>query len=433
MLSSFLDVANAQEHPNTAASTANRVEELEAMLRKIILEIELLKEQQKKEKEIIEKQNKEISGLEEQVDALEQSGLADDESLQNKFRFGGYGEMHANFNLDTDEDLFDIHRFVFYLGYDFNDWIRFHSEIELEHAFVSDDSGGELSLEQAYIELLLNDAVNFEVGRILTPMGIINRKHEPTSFNGVERPSYAKYIIPTTWSSDGIGISGSLAPWWEYKAYIVGGLDGPQFNAIDGIRKGRIKERSSLNDPAVTGRFDFYPLLKSSQELDQMLRLGLSYYFGGLDNGNNGENPGIDGDIQIYSADVEYSKQRIDVRGEIAYENIDGAEDIGNGTASAIFGWYLETAYHFLPDGFKQGRWKRADAVAFVRYDDFDTQYKMPTGVPKNPAGDRKEWTLGLGFYPISNLVFKADYQIRKNASDKDPGDLFNLGVGWQF
>jgi len=57
----------------------------------------------------------------------------------------------------------------------------------------------------------------------------------------------------------------------------------------------------------------------------------------------------------------------------------------------------------------------------------------MPSGVPKNPAGDRKELTLGIGFYPISNLVFKVDYQIRKNSSDKDPGDLFNLGVGWQF
>jgi len=430
---SLIDVANAQEQTNVATSTDKRVEELETMLKQILLEIELLKGQQKKGKQLLEKQNKELSGLEKQVEAIEQSDLADDESLQNKFRFGGYGEMHANFNLDTDEDIFDIHRLVFYLGYDFSDWIRFHSEIELEHAFVSDDSGGELGLEQAYIELLLNDAVNVEVGRILTPMGIINRKHEPTSFNGVERPAYAKYIIPTTWSSDGIGVLGSLAPWLGYEAYIVGGLDGSRFNALDGIRKGRIKERSSLNQPALTGRFDFYPLLKSNQKLDQMLRLGLSYYFGGLNNGNDGKNPGIDGDIQIYSADVEYSKQGFDIRGEIAYENIDGAETIGNGTASAIFGWYLETAYHFLPDGFKQGRWKSADAVAFVRYDDFDTQYKMPSGIPKNPAGDRKELTIGFGFYPISNLVFKADYQIRKNESDQDPGDLFNLGVGWQF
>jgi len=325
ILPSVVDVAKAQEHPHAATSTANRVEELETMVRQILLEIELLKKQQKKETQLLEKQNNDLSGLEEQVEALELSGLADDEYLQNKFRFGGYGEMHANFNLDTDEDIFDIHRFVLYLGYDFNDWIRFNSEIELEHAFVSDDSGGELGLEQAYIELLLNDAVNVEVGRILTPMGIINRKHEPISFNGVERPSYAKYVIPTTWSSDGIGILGSLTPWWRYKAYIVGGLDGSQFNAIDGIRKGRIKERSSLNQPAVTGRFDFFPLLKSTQKLDQILRLGLSYYFGGLDNGNNGNNPGIDGDIQIYSADVEYSKHRFDVRGEIAYEIIDGA------------------------------------------------------------------------------------------------------------
>jgi len=68
-----------------------------------------------------------------------------------------------------------------------------------------------------------------------------------------------------------------------------------------------------------------------------------------------------------------------------------------------------------------------------VRYDDYDTQYKMPSGVPENPAGDRYEWTMGLSFYPIPNFVIKADYQIREDGTDEDLDDLFNLGIGWQF
>ena len=52
----------------------------------------------------------------------------------------------------------------------------------------------------------------------------------------------------------------------------------------------------------------------------------------------------------------------------------------------------------------------------------------MPSGVAKDPAGDRSEITLGLNFYPIPNVVIKADYQVRDGLSN-----LFNLGIGWEF
>ena len=39
---------------------------------------------------------------------------------------------------------------------------------------------------------------------MLIPMGITNEYHEPTLFNGVERPSIASVIIPTTWREIGV-------------------------------------------------------------------------------------------------------------------------------------------------------------------------------------------------------------------------------------
>ena len=119
----------------------------------------------------------------------------------------------------------------------------------------------------------------------------------------MERPSFAKYIVPSTWSSDGIGFFGSLAPTLKYETYVVGGLDGSAFTAKNGIRSGRIKERQSLSDPAITGRLDFYPLAQRTIGYGQRLRLGLSAYLGGVDNCNQDKNPGIDGDIVIYSGD----------------------------------------------------------------------------------------------------------------------------------
>ncbi|MCP4709978.1 MAG: hypothetical protein GY869_15245, partial [Planctomycetes bacterium] len=275
------------------------------------------------------------------IDDLKNSQALDQSSWVNKFTFGGYGEMHANFGEAQTKDVFDIHRMVLYVGYDFSDWIKFHSETEIEHAYVSDDSGGELSLEQAYVDFHLSDSFNIRAGRVLTPLGIINKKHEPPYFNGVERPSFSKYVIPTTWASDGAGIFGNLCSSLQYEAYVVGGLDGSEFTA-NGIRDGRIKERPSLHEPAVTGRLDYFPLTDLAPNSNQDLRFGVSAYWGGLDNGNNGSDPDINGDIHIYSADFEYSVAKWDFRGVIADTQISDARATGIATgenlAREIFG-----------------------------------------------------------------------------------------------
>ncbi len=414
-----------------------KIEQLERMLEELAEQVKDLKEERTAERTAVMDNQETLTRLTSQVDELEDdlsdSWALDSDSWVNKFTIGGYADVHANFGEGDTADQFDIHRLVLFLGYDFNDWIKFSSETEIEHGFVSKDSGGELVLEQAYLDFLLSDAINIRAGRILTPLGIVNAKHEPPSFNGVERPSFAKFIIPSTWSSDGIGVFGSITPGLTYEAYVVGGLDGSEFSAKNGIRGGRIKERPSLHEPAFTGRLDYFPFAAHGGPYGQMLRFGASAYFGGLDNGNKGNNPDINGDISIYSADFEYSVSRFDFRGAVAYEQIDGAREIGNGTASDIFGWYLEGGYHFWPDSWKRGKLAKSDAVAFVRYDDFDTQYKVPSGVAKDPAGDRSEWTFGVNFYLQPNLVLKADYQIRDDDTRDGLDDLFNLGIGWQF
>lgn len=414
-----------------------KIEELERMLKELAEQVRELKEERAAERAAVLENQETINSLTSQVDELGESWVLDSESWVNKFTLGGYGELHANFGEGDEPDVFDIHRVVIFLGYEFNDWIKFNSETEMEHAFVSEDSGGELIFEQAYLDFSLSDHVNVRAGRVLTPMGIVNQKHEPPSFNGVERPSFAKNIIPSTWSSDGIGVFGSIMPGLTYEAYVVNGLEGDEFSSTSGIRGGRNNERPSLHEPAFTGRLDYFPFATREAPYGQVLRLGASTYIGGLDNGNKGKNPGVDGDIAIYSADFEYTISKFDFRGAVAYEEIGGARDLSAATgetiASDIFGWYLEGAYRIWPDAWKTGKLKRSDAVVFVRYDDFDTQYKVPSGLPKDPAGDRNEWTFGVNFYLLPNLVVKADYQVRDDDTTTDLDDLFNLGVGWQF
>jgi hypothetical protein len=328
----------------------------------------------------------------------------------------------------------DLHRLVLYLGYDFNDWIKLNTEIELEHAFVNDDNG-ELSVEQAYVDFLFSDYFNVRAGRLLTPIGIINQKHEPTLFNGVERPNFSKYIIPTTWSSDGIGFFGNINSELSYQTYIVAGLNGDSFSS-SGIRGGRIKAKQSLSDPAFTGRLDYRPYEQLLSKSDQALRFGVSAYHGGLNNKDGGGGTGKNADITMTSADFEYNVSDFDFRGVIAHTSVNGAESLGDGStnvAEEMFGWYLEGAYHFMPEEWKVGKLKDADATVFVRYEEYDTQYKMSSGLAADPTKDIEEITFGINFYPTSNFVIKADYQLVENASGEGKDDRFNLGLGWAF
>ncbi len=415
-----------------------KIERLERALQELSEQVKELKRERAAERTVILETQDTIDDLSVKMDDLGEAswGAPREESWVDRFTLGGYGDVHANFGEGSAPDLFDIHRIIIYLGYDFNDWISFNSETELEHALVEDDNGKVL-FEQLFLDFLLSDPVNIRLGRVLMPLGIVNQKHEPPSFNGVERPLFAKNIIPSTWFSDGIGVFGSLTPSVTYEAYVVAGLEGDGFGSSDGIRGGRNAERPSLHEPAFAGRVDYFPLAMREPLYGQVLRLGASTYFGGLDNGNKGKNPGVDGDIAVFSADFEYTISKFDFRGAIAYEDIDDARGLsavtGETIADTIFGWYLEGAYHFMPDSWKKGKLARSDAVAFVRFDSADTQHDVPSGLTKDPSGDREEWTFGVNFYLLPNLVIKADYQIRDDASSDDLPDLFNLGVGWQF
>src|SRR5204862_7207813 len=122
------------------------------------------------------------------------------------------GYMDFHFNKDESQDArLDFHRFVLLVTHDFSDRIRFVGELELEHAFVEGlEDAGELELEQAYVDFLLSRRFNVRAGMVLMPIGIINERHEPPVYYGVERPFVDTFIVPTTWFEAGAGGPGGL-------------------------------------------------------------------------------------------------------------------------------------------------------------------------------------------------------------------------------
>ena len=207
--------------------------------------------------------DEEFKALQEQLnqlaDAVESSASAD--KTASKVHIGGYGELHYNDWEKPNGDEFkmlDFHRFVLFFGYDFSDSIRFHSELELEHAYVTDTADGSnegaLELEQAYVEFDLTDNMEAKGGLFLVPIGILNETHEPTTFYGVERNPIETNIIPTTWWEGGAALTGRIgASGLSYDLAVTSGLDGGT-----NIRGGRQKvEKAKANDLAYTGRLKY--------------------------------------------------------------------------------------------------------------------------------------------------------------------------------
>jgi hypothetical protein len=410
---------------------APTLQDLEHRLTALQVEVSQLQSGRAAEAETLARRDAEIASLLAEIDELSQRATPSSGSNDRRLSLGSYGEIHYN-DLQGGANQIDIHRFVLYLGYGFNDWIQLHSETELEHGFV-EDGNGEIAIEQLYLDFLTGTRCNLRAGRMLAPLGIVNLRHEPPTFNGVERPAVETVVLPSTWTLDGAGLFGELTDELDYQLALTGSLDGSGFSALEGIRGGRQEERPGLSEPALSGRLDWRPAWNAVPDL----RWGLSGFAGGLDNGNQGVDPGLDADLAILSTDAQCSFGRWDFRGVYAYEWIDGARELsaltGESIASDIVGWYLEAGWHCLPEKWKTGRLAASDAIVFARYEDFDTQHTLPSGVPRDPAGDRTEFTFGLGFLPVPGVAIKLDYQVRDDASSGNPADQLNFGLGFSL
>ena len=185
------------------------------------------------------------------------------------------GYMEAHFNKETGlPGQGNLDRFVLLFGHSFSDRIKFWSDLEIENALVEGGKEkGEIAVEQAYLDFLVKPWLNFRGGLVLSPIGIINERHEPPSFNGVERPFVETLIIPTTWRELGVGLTGDLGRGFRYRGYMLSALDPIGFSAEQGIREGRtLGFQARFRNPATAARLEYGGVRR--------LTLGLSGYSG---------------------------------------------------------------------------------------------------------------------------------------------------------
>ena len=349
-------------------------------------------------------------------------------STETRLPVAGYMDFHVNKDLG-DPFRPDFHRFVLLFGHSFSDRIKFWSELEVEHALVEGGplETGEVALEQAYLDFLIKPYFNLRAGMVLSPVGIVNERHEPPAFNGVERPFVETTIIPTTWHDLGVGINGDLGRGFRYRAYLTSSLDASRFDAEGGITEGRTGGfDASLRNPAKVGRLEYAGVRR--------LTLGTSFY-----SGHAGFNtPGVNPRVSIYEFDGRYSLGRADFRGLFANTWVSRAGDLNRllriqtgvnpNVASQMRGYYMEPAFHVLP------RRSRSDLILFTRFERYNTQQQMPAGYVPLADFNRSSWITGVTFKPNADVAVKFDYVVNQNESRLIRAiNGINLGIGWWF
>jgi hypothetical protein len=335
----------------------------------------------------------------------------------NRTSIGGYGELHYN-NVDaTDPDRdfkeIDFHRFVTYMGHEFTDRIRFFSEIEIEHSLVKDtddgSSGGELEIEQAYLEFDLNDNHLARGGLFLVPIGILNETHEPNTFYGVERNNVENIIIPGTWWEAGASASGHYGNGLSWDVALHSGLQ----MATDGssaftVRGGRQKvSNANAENLALTTRLKYTGL--PGLEL-----AGTLHY---QDDATQVSGDGLD-DGTLMSLHGIWNWRLFQLRALWSQWQFDG-DLVELAGADKQTGWYVEPSVRLGRNAHDWGFYTRFEDVKGARtQDQFD------------------QWEVGLNYWPTAQVVLKFNYRERDHDLISALGRDFkaiDLGIGYQF
>jgi hypothetical protein len=336
---------------------------------------------------------------------------------------GGYGEfVYTNYS-DDRADFAEILRLVLYVGYRFNDKIVFNSEVEFEHG------AKEIGIELAYFDFLLMDPLKLRVGNVLLPVGFLNENHEPIFFYGVYRPFVDRYIIPTTWNQNGIGVYGDVGP-LRYKAYLVTGMNAFGDEALEAgtwVRNARTGAFGPARTWAGVGsvNVDVGPAT-----------FGGSFYGGNAGQGyQDAAGATVSPWILIGEVHALVAWKGLTARGIVAWGSLSEAGTVSEilGKApdeyigSSSWGGYLEAGYDVLT---LVG--SSMSLSPFLRFEAFNTQSAVQGAGVLNPAFDRRVVTTGIDFKPIPQVVVKADWQQVTNMASQT-FQQWDLGIGFVY
>ena len=377
----------------------------------------------------------------------------------NYLRYGKNPEKYANDHFGE----FDLPHVVIYLGYDFGKGWSVGTEIEFEHGGTESaveieeeeggeyeseiERGGEVALEQFWLQKKFSPYAILRAGMQVIPVGALNAHHESTEYFGVYRNEGEFTIIPSTWHEVALTFMGSTKNGWHYQAMFLPGLDSDRFNRKNWIKPGTGSpyEFKLANVFAGAARVDYTGV--------KGLRLSLSGYCGNsFRNTLSKTNAELDasaykdvkGTVSICSFDFAYKGSGVVLRGSATYGHLSDAAAITQYNISMRKGsvsskqWVasdavaagLEIGYDFF--SLSRTLADKQQFYLFGRYDYYDSMLRYD-----NKPTDMYSWcgrhraAVGINYFPIKQIAVKAEYSRRFLHSDYNPEPSISLGIAY--
>ena len=379
---------------------------------------------------------------------------AQNNASDTRLSVGGYGEVAMSRNFysdnvyrysnptkykdDPSHGRFDIPHAVLYLGYDFGRGCSMQTEIEFEHTGTGSavekefteageweteiEKGGEVALEQFWLQKTIKPWLNIRVGHMVVPVGALNNAHEPLNFFTVYRPEGEFTILPSTWHDTGIGLWGNFDK-WRYEFQVIAGLDAFMFNRDNFVKYGAASpyEFKVANNYGFAARIDNRSI--------KNLRLSVSGYYG---NSMHNSFPNdmkdtrykdIKGSTAIGCFDFSYKGKALIVRGNADWGFVSDAAAISTvkrnltsnnapykktpvGKQAVAYG--AEAGYDIL--SFSD---KVIDKLyLFGRYEYYDS-YIPDQGQQDYTFTDVNRMAVGINWLPVPEIAVKAEFSER--------------------
>lgn len=392
------------------------------------------------------------------------------EVKKQRLTIGGYGEAVAsrmfysnNYKRYTNAELykdadgfgqFDLPHVVVYLGYDFGKGWSLGTEIEFEHGGTESaveieeeetgeyekeiERGGEVALEQFWLQKSFSQALNLRLGHMVVPVGATNNAHMPTEFFTVYRPEGENTIFPCTWHETGVSIWGKTGA-WRYEAMFIAGLDADRFGNKGWIHGGSGSPYEFKMATAYAGA------VRVDNTSVKGLRLSLSGYLGNSANNTlnaTGKYKGLHGTVAIGAFDFLYNDHNIVARGNFDYGHLSNSMEISTANMSTradspspktnVGEAAIAMGFEFGYDIFSQIsslHAKQKRFYLFGRYDYYDSMFKTVKHMTAEKMWQRQKVTMGFNYYPIKQIVIKGEYSYRILSSQYNNEPTVSLGV----
>jgi hypothetical protein len=404
--------------------------------------------------------------------ALAQTDTTKHKTFIDRLQIGGYGEAvfsrmfySDNYKRYTNAELYkndkgfsqvDLPHTVFYLGYDFGKGWKLGTEIEFEHGgfegameieeeetgeYESEiERGGEVAIEQWWLEKTFTPMLAVRIGHIIVPVGQTNKYHFPTEYFNVYRPESESAILPCTWHETGVEITGENSNWY-YSAMVIAGLDADRFGSKQWIASASGSPYEFKLASGMAGAFRL-----ENKSLIDGLRLGISGYFGetAINSLKSVNYSKVKGLVSIGGIDFEYGGKWFIARGSLIYGHLTDSKQITainiasrkdspspkTAVASDAIAFGVETGFdifHFIP----VMRDKEQKLYFFKRYEFYDPMYKVEDGILKNDCWKRQQVSFGFNYFPLKNIVIKAQYAFRLFDQKYNNEPTLSLGVAY--